>query len=119
MLVTKIEVITNIFSCHQQISSPISVINIDVTSILVFNISMIFRLDASNISSSSLSTDDMKQFPYCSDYLLSRGFNNRQPSQDEREFPIAYSIVVHSHFGMVERLIRSIWRPQERFYQQP
>ena len=42
---------------------------------------MIFRLEYFNISSSSLSTEDMKQFPYCSDYLLSRGFNNRQPSE--------------------------------------
>lgn len=79
---------------------------------------MILRLDAFNISSSSLSTEELKQFPYCSDYLLSRGFNKRQPSEDELEFPIAYSIVVHSHFGLVERLIRSIWRPQERFCQQ-
>ena len=42
----------------------------------------------------------------------------RQSSEEELEFPIAYSIVVHSHFGLVERLIRSIWRPQERFYHQ-
>ena len=84
--------------------------------ILVFVILMIFRLDAFNISSSSLSIEDMKQFPYCSDYLLTRGFNNRQPSEDELEFPIAYSIVIHSHFGLVERLIRSIWRPLERFF---
>ena len=98
--------------------SPTSLLpRISLFKIFGFLRLMIFRLDAFNISSSSLSTEDMKQFPYCSDYLLSRGFNNRQPSEEELEFPIAYSIVVHSHFGLVERLIRSIWRPQERFCQ--
>ena len=36
------------------------------------------------------------------------------PTQDELNYPVAYSIVVHANFGQVERLIRAIWRPQER-----
>ena len=36
-------------------------------------------------------------------------------SDAELNFPLAYSIVIHKNAGMVERLLRSIYRPQN-FY---
>ena len=56
-------------------------------------LNIIFRWESLNISSSSLSIADLKSFPFCSDYLMWRGYNNRQPTEDEIEFPIAYDRV--------------------------
>ena len=50
----------------------------------------------------------------CQTHISSRVYNNIRPTQDELNYPVAYSIVVHANFGQVERLIRAIWRPQER-----
>ncbi|KAM9330711.1 beta-1,3-galactosyl-O-glycosyl-glycoprotein beta-1,6-N-acetylglucosaminyltransferase [Gastrophryne carolinensis] len=36
-------------------------------------------------------------------------------SQEENEFPIAYSIVVHHNIDMLERLLRSIYMPQNYY----
>ena len=32
----------------------------------------------------------------CSDYVLSRGYNTRSPTQDEIDFPIAYVGVIYN-----------------------
>ena len=50
---------------------------------------------------SSISIAEMSKFQHsehnilCSDYVLSRGYNTRSPTQDEIDFPIAYEGVIH------------------------
>ena len=43
---------------------------------------------------SSISMAEMSKFQHCSDYVLSRGYNTRSPTQDEIDFPIAYEGVI-------------------------
>ena len=57
----------------------------------------------------------MMEFLTCQSYVSYRVYNNIKPTKDELDYPVAYSIVVHTNFGLVERLIRAIWRPQEWF----
>ena len=38
----------------------------------------------------SLAMTEMTKFQDCSDYISSRGYNARPPTQDEMDFPIAY-----------------------------
>ena len=40
----------------------------------------------------------MGNFQHCSDYVLSRGYNTRPPTQDEIDFPIAYEGVINHYF---------------------
>ncbi|XP_068609062.1 beta-1,3-galactosyl-O-glycosyl-glycoprotein beta-1,6-N-acetylglucosaminyltransferase 4-like [Brachionichthys hirsutus] len=47
----------------------------------------------------------------CSRFLTIRGYDGKIPSEEERRFPIAYSIVVHKSAWMVERLIRTLYSP--------
>ena len=37
---------------------------------------------------------EMSEFQHCSDYILSRGYNTRPPTQNEIDFPIAYEGVI-------------------------
>ncbi|XP_028857546.1 beta-1,3-galactosyl-O-glycosyl-glycoprotein beta-1,6-N-acetylglucosaminyltransferase 4-like [Denticeps clupeoides] len=48
----------------------------------------------------------------CPKYTESRGYDDVVPSEEEREFPLAYSLVVHKNMPMVERIIRAIYAPQ-------
>ena len=89
----------------------------------------------------SLTEKNMDNFENCSSYFTRRGYTNEYTTKDELNFPVAYSckmvhtkysiridyyisdncvyhlqsIVAHDNFGQLERLIRSIWRPQERY----
>lgn len=48
----------------------------------------------------------------CASYVGSRGFITEPLSEEERNFPIAYSMVIHDQIEMFERLLRAIYTPQ-------
>ncbi|KAI7795942.1 hypothetical protein IRJ41_010410 [Triplophysa rosa] len=47
----------------------------------------------------------------CDRFVVSEGFDAIQGSEFEREFPLAYSLVVHKNADLVERLLRAIYMP--------
>ncbi|KAM9338276.1 beta-1,3-galactosyl-O-glycosyl-glycoprotein beta-1,6-N-acetylglucosaminyltransferase 4-like [Symphorus nematophorus] len=47
----------------------------------------------------------------CSLFINSRGYDDVCVSDEEKEFPLAYSLVVHKSAWMVERLIRALYSP--------
>ena len=51
----------------------------------------------------------------CGVFRERRGYLQSPMSQSEADFPIAFSLVVHKGAGLVERLLRAIYRPQN-FY---
>ncbi|XP_071201577.1 beta-1,3-galactosyl-O-glycosyl-glycoprotein beta-1,6-N-acetylglucosaminyltransferase 3-like [Salvelinus alpinus] len=48
----------------------------------------------------------------CKTYVTDRGFVMMPLSVEERDFPIAYSMVVHEKIEMFERLLRAVYTPQ-------
>ncbi|XP_008309997.1 beta-1,3-galactosyl-O-glycosyl-glycoprotein beta-1,6-N-acetylglucosaminyltransferase 3 [Cynoglossus semilaevis] len=48
----------------------------------------------------------------CPSFTTVRGFITTPQSKEEKDFPIAYSIVIHEKIEMFERLLRSIYAPQ-------
>ncbi|XP_032378616.1 beta-1,3-galactosyl-O-glycosyl-glycoprotein beta-1,6-N-acetylglucosaminyltransferase 3 [Etheostoma spectabile] len=48
----------------------------------------------------------------CSSYIENRGFITAPLSQEEKDFPIAYSMVIHENIEMFERLLRAVYTPQ-------
>lgn len=51
----------------------------------------------------------------CQRFRRSRGYVMSSLTKEEEEFPIAYSILVFKDVEMVERLLRSIYRPQNSY----
>ncbi len=47
----------------------------------------------------------------CEWFVVSRNYTGIQGSEFEREFPLAYSLVVHQDAALVERLLRAIYMP--------
>ncbi|KAM9451729.1 beta-1,3-galactosyl-O-glycosyl-glycoprotein beta-1,6-N-acetylglucosaminyltransferase 4 isoform 1-T2 [Clarias gariepinus] len=47
----------------------------------------------------------------CGQFLASRGYTDVQISEEELDFPLAFSLVVHKDAHMVERLLRAIYAP--------
>ncbi len=47
----------------------------------------------------------------CEWFVVSRGYDGIQGSEFEREFPLAYSLVVHQDAALVERLLRAVYMP--------
>ncbi|XP_016403795.1 beta-1,3-galactosyl-O-glycosyl-glycoprotein beta-1,6-N-acetylglucosaminyltransferase 4 [Sinocyclocheilus rhinocerous] len=47
----------------------------------------------------------------CDWFVMSRGYDAIQSSDFEREFPLAFSLVVHQDVALVERLLRVIYMP--------
>ncbi|XP_016141690.1 beta-1,3-galactosyl-O-glycosyl-glycoprotein beta-1,6-N-acetylglucosaminyltransferase 4-like [Sinocyclocheilus grahami] len=47
----------------------------------------------------------------CDWFVVSRGYDAIQGSEFEREFPLAYSLVVHQDVALVERLLRAVYMP--------
>lgn len=47
----------------------------------------------------------------CSLFIKSRGYGDACESEEEKAFPLAYSLVVHKYAWMVERLIRAVYSP--------
>ncbi|XP_068168671.1 beta-1,3-galactosyl-O-glycosyl-glycoprotein beta-1,6-N-acetylglucosaminyltransferase 3 [Antennarius striatus] len=48
----------------------------------------------------------------CKTYIAKRAFFTVPLSEEERAFPIAYSMVIHEKIEMFERLLRAIYAPQ-------
>ncbi|XP_066525471.1 beta-1,3-galactosyl-O-glycosyl-glycoprotein beta-1,6-N-acetylglucosaminyltransferase 3 [Hoplias malabaricus] len=48
----------------------------------------------------------------CQVYIRERGFLTAPLSNEERDFPIAYSMVIHEKIEMFERLLRAVYTPQ-------
>ncbi|XP_037312659.2 beta-1,3-galactosyl-O-glycosyl-glycoprotein beta-1,6-N-acetylglucosaminyltransferase 3-like [Pungitius pungitius] len=48
----------------------------------------------------------------CSSYIEERGFITAPLSEEENNFPIAYSMVIHEQIEMFERLLRAVYTPQ-------
>ncbi|XP_068596020.1 beta-1,3-galactosyl-O-glycosyl-glycoprotein beta-1,6-N-acetylglucosaminyltransferase 3 [Brachionichthys hirsutus] len=48
----------------------------------------------------------------CRAYVRSRGFFTAPLSEEERGFPIAYSMAIHEKIEMFERLLRALYAPQ-------
>ncbi|GAA6219188.1 beta-1,3-galactosyl-O-glycosyl-glycoprotein beta-1,6-N-acetylglucosaminyltransferase 4-like [Lates japonicus] len=47
----------------------------------------------------------------CPSFIKSRGYDDVCVSEEERDFPLAYSLVVHKSAWMVERLVRALYSP--------
>ncbi|KAL4658715.1 beta-1,3-galactosyl-O-glycosyl-glycoprotein beta-1,6-N-acetylglucosaminyltransferase 3-like [Arapaima gigas] len=47
----------------------------------------------------------------CSSFVKNRGFITVTLSEEERDFPIAYSMVIHEKVDMFERLLRALYMP--------
>ncbi|XP_076854191.1 beta-1,3-galactosyl-O-glycosyl-glycoprotein beta-1,6-N-acetylglucosaminyltransferase 4 [Brachyhypopomus gauderio] len=47
----------------------------------------------------------------CQKYSKARGYDDITVTEEERDFPLAYSLVVHKNMPMVERIIRAIYAP--------
>ncbi|XP_030586929.1 beta-1,3-galactosyl-O-glycosyl-glycoprotein beta-1,6-N-acetylglucosaminyltransferase 3 [Archocentrus centrarchus] len=48
----------------------------------------------------------------CQAYIRERGFITVPLSEEEKDFPIAYSMVIHENIEMFERLLRAVYAPQ-------
>ncbi|XP_027028810.1 beta-1,3-galactosyl-O-glycosyl-glycoprotein beta-1,6-N-acetylglucosaminyltransferase 3 [Tachysurus fulvidraco] len=48
----------------------------------------------------------------CQAFVRDRGFLTSPLSKEEKDFPIAYSMVIHEKIEMFERLLRAIYSPQ-------
>ncbi|XP_051875914.1 beta-1,3-galactosyl-O-glycosyl-glycoprotein beta-1,6-N-acetylglucosaminyltransferase 4-like isoform X2 [Pristis pectinata] len=48
----------------------------------------------------------------CAQYLHHRAYHNNLTSEEEQEYPLAFSLVVHKDAVMVERLLKMIYMPQ-------
>lgn len=51
----------------------------------------------------------------CRAYIKDRGFITVALSEEERNFPIAYSMVIHDQIEMFERLLRTVYMPQNLY----
>uniref|UniRef100_A0A667XS49 Glucosaminyl (N-acetyl) transferase 4 n=1 Tax=Myripristis murdjan TaxID=586833 RepID=A0A667XS49_9TELE len=47
----------------------------------------------------------------CQRYIKTRAYNDVPVSEEERHFPLAYSLVVHKNAPMVERILHAIYAP--------
>ncbi|XP_029371614.1 beta-1,3-galactosyl-O-glycosyl-glycoprotein beta-1,6-N-acetylglucosaminyltransferase 4 [Echeneis naucrates] len=47
----------------------------------------------------------------CPSFIKSRSYHDVCASEEERDFPLAYSLVVHKSAWMVERLLRALYSP--------
>jgi len=53
--------------------------------------------------------------PACQKFKSTRKYITKPLSYEEQNYPIAYSIVIHKDFQMFERLLRSIYQPQNYY----
>lgn len=51
----------------------------------------------------------------CKEFVQHRGYITSEGNREERNFPIAFSIAIFKDLGQVERLLRSIYRPQNAY----
>ncbi|XP_078087796.1 beta-1,3-galactosyl-O-glycosyl-glycoprotein beta-1,6-N-acetylglucosaminyltransferase 3-like [Mustelus asterias] len=57
-------------------------------------------------------TDYLAMTRDCDDFVKTRKYITFPLSAEERDFPLAYSMVIHTNIEMFERLLRSIYAPQ-------
>ncbi|KAH3816267.1 hypothetical protein DPMN_117780 [Dreissena polymorpha] len=86
----------------------------------------IFKRDKEEINGANTLTETLKRTHLqpnyykkwtenCSSFKLHRGYITDTLSELEREFPVAFSILMYKDIEMFERLLRAIYRPQN-FY---
>ena len=51
----------------------------------------------------------------CEKFIKSRGYFHVAPSIEEKTFPIAFNILFYTNIEQLERLLRSIYRPQNQY----
>lgn len=51
----------------------------------------------------------------CEQFVTNRGYFYISPSDEEKEFPIAFNILFHENVEQLERLLRAIYRPQNQY----
>ncbi|XP_055049159.1 beta-1,3-galactosyl-O-glycosyl-glycoprotein beta-1,6-N-acetylglucosaminyltransferase 3 [Misgurnus anguillicaudatus] len=51
----------------------------------------------------------------CQAFLMDRGFLTVSLSKEEKDFPIAFSMVIHNKIEMFERLLRAIYTPHNAY----
>ena len=61
------------------------------------------------------STQIDKLLDNCANFITRRGYNSLPVTEEETNFPIAFSILYHDNFEQVERLLRAIYRPQNTY----
>ncbi|NWW44179.1 GCNT3 acetylglucosaminyltransferase, partial [Pedionomus torquatus] len=69
-------------------------------------------LEIANKKVSLTPSDYLNMTKDCSNFRRTRRFIEFPLSQEEAEFPIAFSMVIHEKIEMFERLLRSIYTPQ-------
>ncbi|XP_062856027.1 beta-1,3-galactosyl-O-glycosyl-glycoprotein beta-1,6-N-acetylglucosaminyltransferase 3 [Trichomycterus rosablanca] len=71
------------------------------------------QLLSSNKVKSSLSEDFyINATTDCQAFITDRGYFTVSLSKEEKDFPIAYSMVIHEKIEMFERLLRAVYTPQ-------
>lgn len=51
----------------------------------------------------------------CIQFKLTRGYHISVGSLEEKEYPIAYNLLIHQDLDQVEKLLRAIYRPQNSY----
>ncbi|XP_040211967.1 beta-1,3-galactosyl-O-glycosyl-glycoprotein beta-1,6-N-acetylglucosaminyltransferase [Rana temporaria] len=75
----------------------------------------LLRVDYKKTHSWLTENDFINMTKDCNSFTRNRKYFLYPLSQEESEFPIAYSIVVHQKIDMLERLLRSIYMPQNYY----
>jgi hypothetical protein len=70
---------------------------------LTFNIENLYKYT---------SEDYIEMTRNCSAFIANRGYITHHLTEEERKFPIAYSILMYKNVEQTERLLRAIYRPQ-------
>ncbi|KAM6125146.1 beta-1,3-galactosyl-O-glycosyl-glycoprotein beta-1,6-N-acetylglucosaminyltransferase 3 [Phoenicopterus ruber ruber] len=70
------------------------------------------KLEVVNKRASLTPSEYLNMTKDCSNFKETRRFIEFPLSQEEAEFPIAYSMVIHDKIEMFERLLRSVYAPQ-------
>ncbi|XP_010311736.2 beta-1,3-galactosyl-O-glycosyl-glycoprotein beta-1,6-N-acetylglucosaminyltransferase 3 [Balearica regulorum gibbericeps] len=73
---------------------------------------LLSNLEIANKRGSLTAGEYLNMTKDCSNFKKTRRFIEFPLSQEEAEFPIAYSMVIHNKIEMFERLLRSLYAPQ-------
>lgn len=76
---------------------------------LEFNRALTFNIESLRQVTSE---DYIKMTRNCSAFIENRGYIRHHLTEEERKFPIAYSILMYKNVEQTERLLRAIYRPQ-------
>ena len=61
----------------------------------------------------------LESFPYytedCGSYINETGYITHSVTEEEKQFPIAFTLVVFKHASQVEQLLRAIYRPHNAY----